>query len=116
VGILIGTDFNPDGIKGLGPKTALKLIKQHGSLEKALPHIKNASFPVEPDCIREIFLHPQVTDNYKLEWREPDEEGIIDFMTRQKEFSEERVKKSLDRMTTGSKKQKGKVSLEKWFG
>ena len=116
VGILIGTDFNPDGIKGLGPKTALKLIKQHGTLEAALPHIKNASFPVEPNCIRQIFLHPEVTDNYKLEWKEPDEEGIIDFMCRQKEFSEERVKKSLDKMTAGSKKQKGKVSLEKWFG
>ena len=31
VAILIGTDFNPDGIKGLGPKTALKLIKQYGT-------------------------------------------------------------------------------------
>ena len=116
VGILIGTDFNPDGIKGLGPKTALKLIKQHGSLENALPHIKNASFPVEPNCIREIFLKPEVTDKYKIEWKEPNEEGIIDFLCRQKEFSEERVKKSIDRMTAGSKKQKGKVSLEKWFG
>ena len=45
VGILIGTDFNPDGIKGLGPKTALKLVKQYGTLEDALPHIKNAYFP-----------------------------------------------------------------------
>jgi flap endonuclease-1 len=116
VGILIGTDFNPDGIKGLGPKTALKLIKEHGTLENALPHIKNATFPVEPKCIREIFLHPQVTDNYKLEWKEPDTKGVIDFLCRQKEFSEERVKKSLDKMTAGSKKQKGKVSLEKWFG
>jgi flap endonuclease-1 len=116
VGILIGTDFNPDGIKGLGPKTALKLIKQYGTLENALPNIKNATFPVEPNCIREIFLHPEVTDNYKIEWREPDEAGLIDFLCREKEFSEERVKKSLDRMTEGSKKQKGKVSLEKWFG
>ncbi|MCW4002890.1 MAG: flap endonuclease-1 [Candidatus Bathyarchaeota archaeon] len=116
VGILIGTDFNPDGIKGLGPKTALKLIKEHGTLENALPHIKNATFPVEPKCIREIFLYPQVTDNYKLEWKDPDADGIIDFLCRQKEFSEERVKKSLDKMTAGSKKQKGKVSLEKWFG
>ena len=52
VGILIGTDFNPDGIKGLGPKTALKLIKQYGTLKMRLPYIKNASFPVEPNCIR----------------------------------------------------------------
>jgi hypothetical protein len=37
-------------------------------------------------------------------------------MCRQKEFSEDRVKKSLERMLAGSKKQKGKVSLEKWFG
>jgi flap endonuclease-1 len=116
VGILIGTDFNPDGIKGLGPKTALKLIKQYGTIENAIPHIKNPSFPVEPKCIRKIFLHPEVTDTFKIEWREPNEAGLIDFMSREKEFGEERIKKSLDRMTAGNKKQKGKVSLEKWFG
>ena len=116
VGILIGTDFNPDGIKGLGPKTALKLIKQYGSLENALPHIKNASFPVEPNCIRRVFLHPEVTDNYKLQWCEPNVEGIVDLMVRQKEFSEDRVRKSLDKMLAGSKKQKAKMTLEKWFG
>jgi len=116
VGILVGTDFNPDGIKGLGPKTALKLIKQYGTLETALPQIKNATFPVEPNCIRQIFLHPEVTDNYKLEWKQPNVEGIIDFMCCEKEFSEERVRKSVERMLEGSKKQKAKVSLEKWFG
>jgi flap endonuclease-1 len=116
VGILIGTDFNPDGIKGLGPKTALKLIKQYGTIENAIPQIKNPSFPVEPKCIRKIFLHPEVTDTFKIEWREPNEVGLIDFMSREKEFGEERIKKSLDRMTAGNKKQKGKVSLEKWFG
>jgi flap endonuclease-1 len=116
VAILIGTDFNPEGIKGLGPKTALKLIKEHGTLENALPFVKNASFPCEPAQIREIFLHPQVTDNYTLNWKEPNVDGVIDFLCNQKEFSEERVKKSLDRMMEGSKKQKGKTSLEKWFG
>jgi flap endonuclease-1 len=116
VAILIGTDFNPNGIKGLGPKTALKLIKEHKTLEDSLPHIKNASFPVEPNCIRAVFLHPEVTDNYKVQWKEPHVEGVIDFMCRQKEFSEDRVRKSLDKMMEGSKKQKSKVSLEKWFG
>ena len=116
VGILIGTDFNPDGIKGLGPKTALKLIKQYGSLENALPYIKNATFPVEPNCIRAIFLHPEVTDNYKLTWKEPNVDGVVDLMSRKKEFSEDRVRKSLDRMMEGSRKQKSKQTLEKWFG
>jgi flap endonuclease-1 len=116
VGILIGTDFNPDGFKGLGPKTALKLIKQYGTLENALPHIKNASLPYPPESIREIFLHPNVTDNYTLDWREPDAEGVVNFLVREKDFSEERVRKALEKMMQGSAKQKGKTTLEKWFG
>jgi flap endonuclease-1 len=116
VGILIGTDFNPEGIKSLGPKTALKLIKEHGTLEKALPHIKNAEFPHPPEKIREIFLHPKVMDNYKLEWMEPNVEGIVDFLVREKDFSEVRVRKALEKMQEGSKKLKGKTTLEKWFG
>jgi flap endonuclease-1 len=116
IGILIGTDFNPEGIKGLGPKTALKLIKEHRNLENAQLHLKNAEFPVEPQKIREIFLHPKVTDNYRLEWREPNVEGIVDFICRQRDFSEDRVRKSLEKMQKGMGKQKGKTTLEQWFG
>ena len=116
VGILIGTDFNPDGIRGLGPKTALKLVKEHGSLEKALPHVKNAEFPVEPQRIREIFLHPKVTDQYRLEWRNPDVDEIVDFLVRGRDFSEERVRKALERMQKGMTEQEKGTTLEKWFG
>jgi flap endonuclease-1 len=116
VGILIGTDFNPEGIKGLGPKTALKLVKEHGSLENALPHIKNAEFPVEPQRIREIFLHPKVTDNYRIEWKQPDAESVINFICRERDFSENRVKKALEKMRKGAEELKGKTTLEKWFG
>jgi len=116
VGILIGTDFNPEGVKGLGPKTALKLIKEHGSLENALPHIENAEFPVEPQRIREIFLHPKVTDNYEIEWKEPDVENVINFICRERDFSEDRVRKTLEKMRKGAEELKGKTTLEKWFG
>jgi flap endonuclease-1 len=115
IGILIGTDFNPEGIKGLGPKTALKLVKEHGNLEKARLYLKNAEFPVEPQRIREIFLHPKVTDNYRLVWKEPDVEGVVDFICRQRDFSEDRVRKSLEKMRKGIGKQKGKTTLEHWF-
>ena len=116
IGILIGTDFNPNGIKGLGPKTALKLIKQHGTLEKSLPHIKNAVFQHPPESIRDIFLHPNIRDDYELEWKAPDVEGIVNFLVREKDFTEERVRKALERMQQGAAKQKGKTTLEKWFG
>jgi len=115
VGILIGTDFNPDGIKGLGPKTALKLIREYGTLEKAVVHVENAAFPVEPQRIREIFLRPRVTDNYRLKWREPEAEGVVDFMCRGRDFSEDRIRKALERMQKGISKAKGKTTLEKWF-
>jgi flap endonuclease-1 len=115
VGILIGTDFNPDGIKGLGPKTALKLIREYGTLENAVPHIKNVEFPVEPQRIREIFLHPEVTDNYLIKWKDPDVEAVVDFICRERDFSEDRVRKALGKMHRGIAEEKGKTTLEKWF-
>ncbi len=115
VAILIGTDFNPDGVKGLGAKTALKLIKKHGTLERTLQHIKSPEFPHPPQKIRDVFLKPKVTHNYAVAWGKPDEEGIVDFLCREKDFSEERVRKVLDRIRESTEKQKGKTTLEKWF-
>ena len=116
VGILIGTDFNPDGIKGLGPKTALKMIREYGDLEKAIPHITNAEFPVEPRRIREIFLHPPVTDNYQIQWKDPTVEEVVDFICKGRDFSEDRVRRALEKMQKGIAYEKGKTTLEKWFG
>lgn len=116
IGILVGTDFNPQGVKGLGPKTALKLIKEHGNLENLLPHLKNAEFQVEPRKIKEIFLNPKVTDNYKIEWKQPDIEAVIDFICRERDFSEDRVRKAVEKMLKGIKERREKTTLEKWFG
>ena len=115
MGILLGTDFNPEGIKGIGPKTALKLIKKHGSLEKVLEKIENAEFPVDPREIKEFFLHPKVTDNYVLVWKNPDVDGIVDFLCGEKDFSEDRVRKALQRAAKGMEKAKTRTTLDSWF-
>jgi len=64
VAILIGTDFNP-GVDGVGPKTALKLVREHGDLWGVCDaegiSVANA------DRIRELFLDPPVTDEYDLD-------------------------------------------------
>lgn len=115
IGILIGTDFNPDGVKGIGPKKALGLIREYGSLEKILPLLKEASFPTPIEGIRKIFLSPKVTEDYRLEWREPDIEGTKAFLCEERDFSPERVEKALKAILEGRKKFDRKPSLTKWF-
>ena len=116
IAILVGTDFNPEGIKGVGPKTAYKLIKEHGNLEQALTTLENAEFPVDPQKIRDIFLNPKVTDDYTLDWKQPNVDGVVDFLCREKDFSENRVRSTLKRMVDGMRESKSKRTLESWFG
>lgn len=117
IAILIGTDYNPDGVEGVGPKTALQLVKTHGSLEKVLRILPNAKFPEDPIKIREYFLNPKVTDNYKLEWREPDEKMIIEILVHEYDFSLERVQNALLRLKKAYREYlKAKItSLDAWF-
>ncbi len=123
IGILLGTDFNPEGVKGVGPKTALKLIKEHGSLEEALKHLdKEVFFPVKPEKIRKWFLKPEITDNYVLEKHDPDFEGTIDFLCNERDFSKDRVSKALKKLTKRKKaideeekKKKQQTSLDVFF-
>jgi len=115
VAILIGTDYNPEGVKGIGPKKALRLIKTYGSLEKVLPIIKEAQFPVDPLKIREFFLNPDVTDRYSLEWRTPDVEGLVKFLCGEHDFSESRVKRAAERALKAIRELRSQTSLEAWF-
>ena len=61
VGILIGTDFNPNGFERIGPKTALKMIKQHSRLED-IPQIQEQLQELDFQQIRKIFLNPEVAE------------------------------------------------------
>lgn len=112
IGILLGTDFNPDGFAKIGPKTALKYIKTYGKLEKVAP-IQDELKKIDYNAIREIFLHPKVSQSADIKWDHPDPKGIVDFLCSEKDFSEDRVKNSLQKL---EKREESKSeSLEKWF-
>ncbi|MEM1982675.1 MAG: flap endonuclease-1 [Sulfolobales archaeon] len=98
IAILLGTDYNPDGVKGVGPKTALKLIKTYGSLEIALKTLPEARFPVDPLKIKDFFLNPPVTTEYRVEWCEPDDKLIKELLVGSHNFSEDRVVAALERL------------------
>ena len=93
--ILVGTDFN-DGVKGIGPKKALKLVREFGSIEKMPVEIQEA---VGPDVteIRAIFLEPRISSTDALEFTAPDLDGIVHFLCEEREFSRERVNGALER-------------------
>ena len=110
MGILIGTDFNP-GIKGIGPKTALKLVKKHGSLERLPEEIKR-KLPDTVDQIRDLYLHPEVTDEYSVERGELQEDALDDFLCGEKNFSTRRVQTLINRMRSRA----AQKSLNDYFG
>ncbi|MCK5588604.1 MAG: flap structure-specific endonuclease, partial [Candidatus Lokiarchaeota archaeon] len=112
IGILIGTDFNA-GVKGIGPKTALKLIKEHGDLESVLK-VKDVLADVPIDQIRSIFLNPEVTDTYSTKLKSSDHDNILEFLCEEHDFSQDRVKKGLDRLEKLST-QKKQATLFDWL-
>jgi len=111
IAILIGTDYN-EGIKGTGPKTALKLIKKHGSIEGALAELGK---DIENfDVIKGFFLNPDATSDYKITWHEPREAEVERFLCDEHDFSEDRVRKALARLVEASGR--GQKTLDQWLG
>ncbi len=95
--ILIGTDFNPEGFRGIGPKTAYNLIKKYGSLERIVQtgNIK-WTYPFEIVEIKNIFKNPPVNTAYRIEFKEPDREKILEFLVEEHDFNPDRVNSELN--------------------
>lgn len=113
VGILIGTDFNPGGFSGIGPKTAIKLIKENGRLEN-VEKVKGRLLEIPYQEIRDIFLKPEVPKADGVIFGEVSREKLLDFLCVQKSFSTDRVAGTLDRLQKAQENRS--QSLEKWFG
>ncbi|CAI2304512.1 unnamed protein product [Caenorhabditis sp. 36 PRJEB53466] len=101
--ILLGCDYCGT-IRGVGPKKAVELIKQHKNIETVLEHLDKTKYPPPEDWpykrARELFREPDVQkgEDVELTWKEPDVEGIVQFMCGEKNFNEERIRSSLNRM------------------
>ncbi|MBW6451640.1 MAG: flap endonuclease-1 [DPANN group archaeon] len=112
LGILVGTDFNPGGILGLGPKKALKLVKEKKTLEATINSVE-WNTEVNAKDIFDFFKSPPVTDDYSLEQRKPDIDKIHKLLIGKHEFAIERVDNSLKKLEN-IKKKKQQSSLFQW--
>ncbi|MCW4020763.1 MAG: flap structure-specific endonuclease, partial [Candidatus Bathyarchaeota archaeon] len=111
--ILIGTDFN-EGIMGVGPKGALKLLRRHGRIEE-LPSDIRSRVSERFESVRRIFLEPNVVSDYDLRYGGLREEELYRFLCEERDFSQKRVETVVQRMKTfySARKQAG---LERWIG
>lgn len=110
IAICVGTDYN-QGLEKIGPKKALKLVKEHDNIEKVLLAVGQKIEKVQE--IQNIFLNPSVTDNYTLKWKKPDTDAIIAFLCGEHDFSRERVIKACERLETISGP--GQRTLDQWL-
>ena len=110
--IMIGTDFHP-GIKGIGPKTGMKLIKAHGTIE-AICEAKDKQLPERLEEIRAIFHdHPaNEVDDADLEPGQVDTKGLIQFLQVERQFSQRRMDNAFDKLReVGLIREGGQTSL-----
>ncbi|CAL6337552.1 unnamed protein product [Bathycoccus prasinos] len=119
--ILCGCDYT-DSIRGIGPVTALQLIREYKNIETILENIKDKKYVVPENFMykeaRQLFKEPEVidTNNLELKWSKPNEEGVIEFLVKEKSFNEERVRNALARIKKAKAGVASQNRLESFFG
>ena len=113
LGILVGTDFNIGGIKGIGPKKALDLVKRHGTgLDNFDVMFKEAkwadNFSYSWNTVFDLFKNMPVTEEYDLKWGEVDNDAMTDLLCGKHEFSRSRVQDALDKLAESQAKRSQK--------
>ncbi|UCD20690.1 MAG: flap endonuclease-1 [archaeon] len=104
LGILSGTDFNPGGIKGIGPKKALDIVKQYkqpvlifGAIEKQMSEA-GLEMPFDWKEIFELFKKPNVNKEYEIKFSKTNVKELKNVLCKEHDFSEDRVDSALRRL------------------
>jgi flap endonuclease-1 len=119
LGILVGTDYNPRGIPGIGQKRALDIVRKYKQPIFIFESVNEQilSLPEEDRFdwkeIFEMFHKPNVVDE-EIQSEKLDKEKIKEILVNRHEFSEERVRDHLQRLEDSFEKNKQK-NLDKWF-
>jgi len=116
LGMLVGTDFNIGGIKGIGPKNALKLVKQYGkNFDTLFTQTKwNEYFEISWQEVYHTIHDMPTTDDYELNWKNIDTEKTMKLLCDEHNFSKERIESALSKLTQETEKNKQK-NLGAWF-
>ena len=99
LGILVGTDYNHGGIRGIGPKKALDLVKKFKTLGEVLKNVK-WDFEVDAKEIFEFFKNPPVEKIKEIKFGKLNETEIKRILCDKHDFSEQRVDNVLKKISS----------------
>jgi len=116
--ILSGCDYC-DTLKGVGPSTAIRLLIQHGSLEKVIEELGPEKVPANfrYQAARDFFRECEAVDTSKVEFefKEPDFDGLTSYLVDQWSFDKERVARYVERLRNAKNRTKQRP-LDSFFG
>ena len=115
--MLIGTDYNNGGIKGIGPKTALKLVQKHRTNFEALFNEAKwqEHFNFSWNEVFDLIKHMPTNKHYDLKWKEINEGKIVKLLVEEHDFSEERVRNQMESLVK-TKQKSNQKGLGEFFG
>ncbi|MGV8172253.1 MAG: flap endonuclease-1 [Candidatus Woesearchaeota archaeon] len=110
--MLTGTDYNIGGIKGIGPKTALKLVKNYGSGMENFDKLFKENgwdehFSYDWKDVFNIIKNTKTTSDYSVLFRDVDDEKVVETLCNKHDFSEERTRAVLEKLHKKPAAQKG---------
>ncbi|KAF0458328.1 Flap endonuclease 1 [Gigaspora margarita] len=106
--ILLGCDYC-ESIKGIGPHRAVELIKKYKTLEGIVNNLDTKKYPIPEDWryneARELFRNPEILDpnDIEIKWKDPDVDGVVEYLVREKGFNEDRVRKGVEKLSKNLK-------------
>ena len=94
--ILVGTDFNPGGIKGIGPKKALALVRQKKYPVQIFKEVEER-LDFNWQEVFEIFKKPNVNKE-NINFPKLNEDKVKEILVKEHNFSLERIENSLNKL------------------
>jgi flap endonuclease-1 len=119
LGILVGTDYNPRGIPGIGQKRALEIVKKYKQPILIFESVNEQMLGLPQEDrfdwkeVFEMFHKPNVVDS-EIEFKKLDTDKIMEILVERHEFSSERITEHLQRLAESFEKNKQK-DLNHWF-
>ena len=116
IAMLVGTDFNVSGIKGIGPKKAYGLVKKHKmNFDAIFDEVGwQNSFDIEWKLVFNTIKKMPVNKKYELKWVESDKEKIFELLVEKHDFSKDRIEKGIKSLVKEVEK-KQQTGLGEWI-